>query len=314
MRHLPWLAIALVLGCVPRVRPLPTRGERGVFTFGYQSTVGQSLDTPVAVGAVVGLEMEEGGATPNVTDFHPEDPTIVEVQPADQSHGLRVHGLAPGSTEIDVDFNADRVRVVIEAPDAIEFSRGWGAAPGPTVVAGGAERYWVRLLHAGQALAGNGATRFTYAGPLVSAGEFQAPSDFIPDSEENFAVGTGAGSATITATSGAASAVLPVTVIDASAITGAIVTTGLRPLSGGLGHGCSGVQVTPVAGTTPIYGARCAQVNDLPSTFNCVAPVDAPMTPDQGGWTGTVPGTCYQVCAPTTCTLAPSLLTIQLPQ
>jgi hypothetical protein len=304
----------------PPAPPQPTKGELGHMTFGYDSGVGRTLDTPVAVGARVGLEIQADGHQFASFSVLPADPSIAEILPpvsnGSDQHGFMVHALAPGTTELDAftDQVDDRVRIVVEAPDAIEFVNGWGAADGPTVLAGRATRYWVRLLHDGHRLAGNEATRFTYTGPLAPASEHEVPVDTVPDAEENLAVGTGPGAATITATSNGVATSLPVTIVDASTIDEGVVLRVSSP-----DHmGCAIVELMAFSGATPVFGATCNQGYPFyTGPFDCFAPADAPSFPDNGGWTGNTPAFCVRLCPDrpghATCTLDPSTFSVDVP-
>src|SRR5262249_33945393 len=147
--------------------------------------------------------------------------------------------------------------VTVEAIDAIAFVNGWGADPGPTLIAGKANRFWVELFHGGHGLAGHGATTFSYTGPLAAATLAEVPANYIPGTEEHFAVGTQAGQATLTATSGAATAVLPITILDAGAVTGAQMSVACLP-----GNSRGTLMVTPAAGSKAVYGPTCTWMTD----------------------------------------------------
>jgi hypothetical protein len=284
--------------------------------FSYDSAAGGSLATPVAVGAKVGVCVEAGGHSDvTVASATVANPAIALVTDQNSLHAFTLRGLAPGTTELEVTTNrgSDRVSITVAAPDTLQFVDGWGSAPGPTVVVGATERYWVRLLHAGQPLAGNGATQFIYSGPIGGGQEIAAPGDGIPDSEENFAVGTAPGQATITAQSGGASTQLAITMIDASAVTSALVSLGVD-------HGV--VFVTAFAGNTPVYGPSCTWsatdpklAQSIVRAGGCDSSPLAPQFPDSGGWTGDAPGICYRTSNGTprvhaTCRLDPTTLTV----
>jgi hypothetical protein len=292
MRTLVAVALLVSSGCLRHDTP---------FDCHLLSAVGTPLSTPIAVGASVGISC----APQTVVLTQP----VLELVPSPSIFvPTKLRALQTGTTSIELrsgDLVA-RGTAVVEAPDALEFVNGWGSAPGPTMLVGvSGQRFWVRPSRAGHLLAGNGATTFSYSGPLASTGEVFVPFDSIPDSEENFAQGTAAGMGTITAHAGAATASVPVTLVGLTAIdSGQAVVE--HPANE---PGCVRVKMTGFAGTTAVFGGARCDWGAVPFQTDaaCVAPAAAPGFLDAGGWTGNTPTVCYKLCAPipaqATCTL-----------
>ena len=319
------LALGCVLAafaCTPHgdLSGYATHGQLGVVGFEYQSALGGTLDTPVAAGARLVLHVGTGFFGPSVAGIRSSDPAIATLdEPASPSSSIfsTLHAGAPGTATLEAISPRgdvmDLVQIVVQPVDGLSFVSGWLSTPGPTVVVGATQRYWVKLTSAGRALAGNGVTHFTYTGPLVAGAESAAPWDNVPDSEENFALATSAGTGTITAASGAATAQLSVELVDGSALTSAVVSP-LTPDSGD-----ARVIVTGLANVTPVYGAHCVwnapDGLSIAADSGCMLLPAAPQIPDGGGWTGSSAGMCWRLKgAPgehhPVCTLAPSTLSV----
>lgn len=307
-----------------RQHPVPpptlpsTAGDRGVLVFTLDSVIDAETSTPIAVGAEVDVSVQAAGdwfTTPPVKTLATAQPDLIDVfvsNGASWSAAWTLAARAAGQTKL-IAFDATGTIVdetTINAADVngLEFANGWGAAPGPTVVTGIAERYWVRLLHDGAPLAGNRATRFTYEGPIEGTGEDAVPSESLPDTEENFAVGIAPGAASITAHSGpggSVSATLLITLVDPSAVNGAQVYE--HPPADA--SGCvEAVDVTALADGTPVYGPVC--VWQLPSNVGVLFDTPFPYD-DEGGWPGDSAARHYLFAgAPgpvrATCKLAPT--------
>jgi hypothetical protein len=206
----------------------------------------------------------------------------------------QVDGLQPGSGILTVFDRAgrelDRTTISVASVDGVAFANGWGAAEGPTVLAGATERYRVRLLHGDIELIGYGLTQFSYEGALKLGSENEAPFQLLPDTEEAFAVAALPGAGTLRAQSGTATATLPVTAVGEDAITSGIAT--VLPSASGAGSCMASVHVTARTGEVAVYGPQCKW-----STTNGVYIEDDYYNQwaDGGGWTGDDPARRYAV-------------------
>ncbi|HEX4460488.1 MAG TPA: hypothetical protein VIA18_21065 [Polyangia bacterium] len=261
-------------------------GQLGKVRFAYDSAVSTSPSTPIAVGGSVFIVLSAADPSqPVPAGTLTTDSPIATVEGAPNGLG-QLTGVQAGAGTLTLsDSNGhviDRIAYSVADVDGVAFADGWGSAAGPTVLVGATERYRIRLLDGATELIGYGLTQFTYGGPMQHGSESNAPVEFLPDTEENFAVGTAAGAATLTAQSGAATVTLPVTIVDASAITSGTVTI-TPPASGCASEGVH-VRVTALAGDTAVYGPSCdwsTSADDVPERFD-----DTGQWSDTGGWTG----------------------------
>jgi hypothetical protein len=272
-------------GLVQVQPPLGSPGQLGRLRFTWSSAEAQSLSAPIAVGAKLHLSAKPAGTSAVLFDrLEITDTTIATIPTRFSAGEVDVHALAPGVTEV-VAFDAsdqvvDRTTLTAAAVDTLAFMNGWGAAPGPTVAVAAPQRYLVHLMHGAQILVGNGLTHFTYTGPLSPAQQGETPAEFLPNTEENFAVGDGPGAATITATSGAATVTLPVTLIAAADLTD--IDIAVRPSTSGF---LCAAQVTAaaVAASGQVYAAKCTWSH--PTNVSVLDDATG-LFSDTGGWTG----------------------------
>lgn len=293
-----------------------TRGENGQAFFGFdycEASRGTS-EARMASGAQAPVEIRSWDSLGSVMT---SNPAILTVRPGGSMfcRGTCVTVTAQTAGRVDLivldSLNREFDRTPIEVADAttIEFDRGWGPAPGPTVLAG-----TVQGVHAvpkvdAELLVGSGAVRFSTRGSASAASTASAP--FPPPYDDNtFGFSGTVGSGVIRAESGLAAQELPVTFVAPSAITELRSDTDQLKVDTKAAY--EFVLMRALAGATDVYGVEC-QWTSIPAGVNFTLWKSVALT-ETAGWTGVSPGFQYrllQVVAPgtytATCTVAGGL-------
>ena len=269
--------------CLINVASAPTLGERGQVGLGYFPAASESLDRAMAAhGAHTNLLAFARIATPTVEDVGSTRPEVATFKLASVATSLCQHQylitVSSGSTGVaelvlvdGVGNEVDRAPILVEPTQSLELDRGWSGDAGPTIIAGTLQGLHATTVGQGSVLVGTGAVRFSLFGTLSHYPDPTAQPPWWGGDSVTF-TGT-AGTGVVSADADAAHVEVPVSVVDAAAITAwSVIAPGPARVADG-----ADVRVTALLGDEPVFGAQCVWTWPV---------ADHPPLWAEGGWIG----------------------------
>jgi hypothetical protein len=324
------LALMLVACAAPSIATPPDASggdELLGWTVGARGQAGFVLEfgdpsRPIAQRARAHIAGVVRSAAPRLAAVTTDDASILTVENlVRDSHLLtfRADLKSAGAGDADVVLRdaagaeIDRMTFHVRASDVLDLNRAWGA--GDALVLGGeVERMHVTTMTAGVVTAGVGAVQFTLAGALSPASRDQAPW-LYSEGDEVFFRAAASGTGTITAVAPEATTAVTLSMVSTSSLTALTANPSALDVPT---NGTGVVAVGALAGSAPVFGARCRWSNAAPLTIDLKSVVGGLSgIGEQTGFIGSGPAFLYSVAGPPgtynpTCTIGALTTTISV--